>query len=121
MQHGVKVEDAAGRVVGVSRKAALQAVGLTILTRAVLLPIPLLAIPPLVSAAVVPATASATTRLAFDASVVILTLTGALPLTVAAFPPRLALPTSALEPEFHELRDPVSGARVEVVYANKGL
>jgi len=119
--NGVPVFDAHGNRVGVSREAAKLGVYKTILTRSLGLPLPVLVLPPVVAAAVVPAAAPRGARIAFDLVVITACLAGALPLTIAAFPQHMELDAASLEPEFRNLRDAVTGEPVKVLFANKGL
>jgi tricarboxylate carrier len=118
ISEGVPVSLENGDKVGTSRRAGAQGVYKTILTRAVGLPLPVLVLPPIIMAALpVPPQA----RLATELAVITMCLAGALPLTIAMFPPRLALDVDSLEPEYQNLTDPATGLPVRVLYANKGL
>ena len=57
----------------------------------------------------------------FELSLVTISLTFALPASVAMFEQRSKMHRLKLEPEFHELKDALSGEPVEYVYFNKGL
>lgn len=104
---------------GLSKEAGKQAVFKTILTRSVVLNIPVLILPSLLLKAL-PAPASAKGKLAMEVVVITMCLAGALPATLALYPPKLKLGTSELEPEFQSLVDK-QGKPVQFVYANKGM
>jgi hypothetical protein len=58
---------------------------------------------------------------ATEVIVITMCLAGALPLTIALFPPRLSLDPATLEPEFRNLIDPKTNLPIHVLFANKGL
>jgi len=121
MQDGVPIADADGNVLGVSKAAAVTSVTKTVLSRNVCLPIAPMLLPPLAMAAVrsvFPLTGVA--AVAAETAFVGASIFGALPLAIAIFPQEIAIPTSALEPEFQGLRAK-NGSLITQVVCNKGL
>lgn len=57
----------------------------------------------------------------FELSLVTISLTFALPMSVAMFEQRSRMHRLALETEFHEIKDEKSGEIVQDFYFNKGL
>lgn len=121
MQDGVPIADADGNVLGVSKAAAVTSVTKTVLSRNVCLPIAPMLLPPLAMAAVrtvFPLTGIA--AVAAETAFCGASIFGALPLAIAIFPQEIAIPTSALEPEFQGLRAK-NGSLITQVVCNKGL
>ena len=121
MQSGVPIADAEGNVLGVSKAAAITSVTKTIMSRNVCLPIAPMLLPPLAMAAIrtaVPLTGIA--ALAAETCLTAGSIYGALPVAIAIFPAQITIPTSALEPEFQNLRAK-DGSLITQVVCNKGL
>jgi tricarboxylate carrier len=101
---GVDVFDKEGNIVGKSRTAGKYAVGYTILSRSVFLPVPLMVLPGALSSIVrthiFKSGVSKRQKLVLDIGCIILSQVLALPLCIAAFPQKLELKRSLLEPEF---------------------
>jgi len=123
INNGVRVFDGEGKDLGVSKKAGALAVGKTVLTRSLFLPLfPLLA-PPVIMAALrkIPAIrTNKTIGLVTELTVITGCMSLALPAALALQPQRMTLTASSLEPQFHKIVD-VSGRPITTVYANKGL
>lgn len=117
--NGVPVQNEKGETVGVSKEAGKQGVYLTILSRAVGLPLPVFAIPGLAMAAV-PKTVSPQLRGLIELVSITTALGLALPSTLAIFPQQLELDVNTLEPEFQKLKDD-HGRPITKLYSNKGL
>lgn len=117
---GITVTDAEGNVVGISKAAGVQAVWKTLWTRAWLLPIPLLVLPPFVMNVVRRGVKSKPVLIAAEVAVLLGMLHFALPAAIAVLPPTMELEVTELEPEFQQLTDK-NGNRIAKVYANKGL
>ena len=116
---GVDVFDEKGSVVGKSKIAGKYAVGYTILSRSVFLPIPIMVLPGYMSHFLVKKCFSTRvprngTKLLIDIGCIILAQAIALPICIAAFPQRIALRRSQLEERFHQEKD-IS------VFINKGV
>ncbi len=118
IQHGVKVTTEDGENVGTSVSAGRLAVGQTIVTRGMGLPIVPMLLPPLImkAAALNPGGAA----LMLEISVITLCMSCALPAALAILPQRMKLKTDSLEEKFHNLKDK-NGNHLEYVYADKGL
>lgn len=118
---GVPISNENGDVTyGVSKEAGKQGVLKTILTRAVGLPLPVLVLPPLILKAL-PKPKGTPAAITLELAVITMCLAGALPATIALYPPKLVLDVDTLEPNFRNLVDEKTGQRVKYVYANKGL
>ena len=95
-----------------SKKAGQHGVLLTILSRSILLPLPLLTVPPAIMSLVRPHIKNKRMLLLAELGAVTVALGGAVPATIALFPQTVELAGSSLEPEFHKHPH---------VYSNKGL
>ena len=122
MDQGVPVSLEDGTVVGTSRAAARTAVLQTIASRGMGIPLPVLVLPPLLVSGLsrLPGLRHPRLRVPLELAAVTASLAGALPLAIAAFPQRIEMDASSLEPQFYDLRDK-AGARVTKLYCNKGL
>jgi len=107
--NGVPITDKEGNHVGISRAAAKQGVGLTILSRSCGLPLPVLVFPALIMQ-VIPK--KVPMRTPIELGVILASVAIALPAALAIFPQQMKLNAKTLEPEFHHLG---------TVYCNKGL
>ena len=120
MTDGVNVTNDKGEVIGKSRTAGKYAVGYTILSRSVFLPIPLMVLPGLMSQAihkrVFTNSLGKRAKLLLDVGCILLSQAVALPVCIAAFPPTLSLKRSQLEPEFTKIGD-----ANEIVFVQKGV
>lgn len=124
---GVPISTPSGEVLGVSRRAAVESVALTILSRVVFLPVvPMLVPPLLMSACRSVGPLRSLLRVGSPAAVVAETtlvagsISFALPPCIALFPQQMAISTSRLEPEFQNRIDR-DGKPVDHVVCNKGL
>ena len=122
IESGIPVSLEDGTEVGTSQVAAQQAVLQTVLSRGVLRPLPVLALPPLITAGMrrLPFLHNPRLAVPLELFAVTISLAGALPLSIAAFPQRLELSAASLEPRFHHLEDR-SGKPARKLYSNKGL
>eukprot|EP00316_Scyphosphaera_apsteinii_P024242 CAMPEP_0119333994 /NCGR_PEP_ID=MMETSP1333-20130426/86425_1 /TAXON_ID=418940 /ORGANISM="Scyphosphaera apsteinii, Strain RCC1455" /LENGTH=320 /DNA_ID=CAMNT_0007344199 /DNA_START=55 /DNA_END=1017 /DNA_ORIENTATION=- len=122
MTHGVPVVDADGNALGVSKKAAVTSVAMTVASRNVVLPIAPMLLPPITLGAMRAAMPfiKGTPALAVEVGLVAASIYFALPVAIAIFPQELAIPVNALEPEFQGLKDS-HGNVVTSVLCNKGL
>ena len=122
MTEGVNVYNEKGDVVGKSKTAGKYAVGYTVLSRSVLLPIPIMVVPGYLSAYIVSrrfggGPVGRLSKLGIDIGCILLSQAIALPVCIAAFPQTLKLKRSQLEPEFA-----VSGPDIDpFVYIQKGV
>ena len=114
LQAGVSVYNEKNEVIGTSKIAGKFAVGYTILSRSVLLPIPLMVVPGLLSQIISRRFMAGRTSRIVDIMCIVAAQAVALPACVAAFPQKLTLRRDQLEPEFH-----TSGN--EFVYVQKGV
>ena len=122
MQDGVPIADADGNVLGVSKAAAVTSVTKTVLSRNVCLPIAPMLLPPLAMGALRTALPhlKGLPAVAAELALVASSIYFALPVAIAIFPQELSIPTSALEPEFQDLKDS-KGRPITSVLCNKGL
>lgn len=119
MVEGVDVYDSQGRVVGKSKIAGKYAVGYTILSRSILLPIPIMVVPGYSSQWIMSRKrmpVGRTAKLFIDVGCILLSQAVALPVCIAAFPHELQLKRSQLEKAFIDKNDPN-----EVLYVHKGV
>jgi len=118
IQNGVKVADADGNVVGVSKAAGKLAVMQTVVTRNCGLPV----LPIIVPAIILKMAGIEGTTAGKVGEVVLVTMafTVGLPAALAILPQTMEIPVGKLEPEFQNLKDK-SGAPLTSVFANKGL
>jgi sideroflexin-5 len=124
---GIDVYDpATGRKYGVSKRAGELALQQVALTR-VVLPIPVMFLPPYLVefTRAIPAVARAVAKssaigYAIEFTIIAACLTFALPTAIALFPQEATADAAQLEPEFHNLRDPVTGERIATLAFNKG-
>jgi hypothetical protein len=120
MTDGVNVTDSSGQVVGKSRIAGKYAVGYTILSRSVFLPIPIMVLPGLMSQGIhrrfFANSLGRKAKLLLDVGCIILSQAVALPVCIAAFPPKLSVRRNQLEPEFAK-----PGYEDEILYVQKGI
>lgn len=114
LQNGVSVFNENGESIGMSKIAGKYAVGYTILSRSVLLPIPLMVVPGFLSQFVSRRFLGGRTSRLVDVVCIVAAQAVALPACVAAFPQKLTLRRDQLEPEFHTPKN-------EVVYVQKGV
>lgn len=117
LKEGIEVLDAEGKVVGTSQVAAKNAVRDTVITR-MILPAPILAIPPLVMAALErTAFLKASPRLHLPIQVVVCAVSFglALPVCIALFPQISKISVEELEPQFQQLTSQ------KYLFYNKGL
>lgn len=121
---GIVVRDASGTELGRSVIAGRDAVAQTAMSR-VLMPLLPASIPPLIMHGLQkykPDVVAPFGRMVAIKTVVVASvLCIGLPFSLAPFPYCVAKPTSELEPEFHNMRNPRTGQRVDVVYYNRGL
>ncbi len=121
MREGIKVFDEKGRVVGTSKKAGMFAVGYTMLSRSILLPIPIMIIPGLLSELIKKQILKSGFRanrkldLGISLGCIVLSQATALPMCIALFPTILKVRKSELE------EDIASATPYEYVYINKGI
>jgi tricarboxylate carrier len=117
---GIDVTNSKGEVLGKSQIAGKYAVGYTILSRSIVLPIPIMVLPGLMSQYI-----SNTwfrngigrrTKLLVDVSCILASQAIALPVCIAAFPQTLKFKRSELEPSFN-----IDGNSDEIVYVQKGV
>lgn len=118
MTEGISVIDESGSKIGTSKIAGQYAVGYTILSRSIFLPIPIMVVPGYMSAWIgnrlLRGTGGGASKLVLNIACILFSQAVALPLCIAAFPQKLALKPSQLEqPEF--------GTNDETVYINKGV
>jgi len=120
MTEGVNVFTANGDVVGKSQIAGKYAVGYTILSRSVFLPIPIMVLPGLMSSYVstrmLRNSVGKRGKLLIDIGCIILSQAIALPLCIAAFPQKLEIRRRSLEPSISSEGDPN-----EVLFVQKGV
>ena len=122
MERGIKVFDADGESVGVSKECARRAVLQTAFSRTVL-SFPIFILPGVSMALIdkaglLPRARAPKTLL--ELSVIAFALWVALPISVSLFPPTGEAKSAEIEPEFRELRN-AKGQIVDRVYYNKGL
>jgi len=118
IKSGVKIADADGNVVGISKAAGKQAVMQTVLTRNCGLPVL-----PIILPAVILKMSGITSEAALKAGEVVLVtmaFTVGLPAALAILPQTMEIPVGKLEPEFQNLKDK-NGAPITSLFANKGL
>jgi len=119
---GITVTDEEGNPLGDSAMAGKQALISTAISR-IALPLPVLALPPIVVAGFKSANIwPKNPRVAFVANLAVTTaaLSLALPGAIALFPQRMEVPATDLEPKFHNLTDH-DGNKINTIYFNKGL
>ena len=120
---GVPIRDAEGKTLGLSSKAALESIKLTVISRNAFLPMTPMLVPPLVMAGLrkMPIVAAGGAgAIATEVTVVAACIAIGLPLAIAVFPQETQISTAALEEEFQNLKDS-KGQPVEYVLCNKGL
>lgn len=120
---GVPVVDEEGNVRGISKTAGLKGVVQSAGTRATLLPMACMLLPPVVMGGLNRMGLSKVggkVRLGVELAVIYASLQLALPGAIAVFPQRTLYQPKDLEPEFHSLKDSM-GRPVTALYANKGL
>ena len=115
---GVNVAREDGKVIGTSILAGKLAVGQTILTRGLCLPIVPMLLPPLVMKALAMTPGGA--ALAVEVAVITTCMGLALPAALALMPQKMELSVQHLEVEFQTLSD-ANGKPVLHLYADKGL
>lgn len=111
------------KCVQVSQAAGRLAVGQTVLTRCIVLPIVPLLLPPLAMSYLktLPSVGRSKGLLvACELGLISLCFGLALPCALAVLPQRMAIPVSSLEPQFQNRTDK-EGRKIDTVYANKGL
>jgi tricarboxylate carrier len=117
---GIDVRNDRGDILGKSSIAGRYAVGYTILSRSVFLPIPIMVLPGLMSSYAVrkwfTAGIGKRSKLLLDIGCIIAAQTIALPVCIAAFPQTLAFKRNQLETAFHSHPD-----NSEVVFVRKGV
>lgn len=120
---GVPVCFADGTEVGLSQAAAQEGLLQTVASRGLLLPLPLLVLPPLLVAGAsrLPGLGSPRLKVPLELVAITAALVVALPGCIAAFPQKLELAVSSLEPRFQALNDPATGQPVTTLFSNKGL
>jgi tricarboxylate carrier len=119
IRDGVNVYNEKGDVIGTSKIAGKYAVGYTILSRSILLPIPLMVLPGYMSECIrksfFKSGIGRRQRLVIDIGCIILAQSIALPACIAAFPQTLKVKRSDLEPEF------LKGGDDDYVFIKKGV
>ena len=117
---GVDVMNRKGEVVGQSKIAGKYAVGYTVLSRSIFLPIPIMVLPGIMSQLIASRFFSGRVgrgpKLFIDVGCIILSQAIALPVCIAAFPQTLEIKRSQLE---SELRD--TGPPDESLFVHKGV
>lgn len=120
LRDGVDVYNTKGDSLGKSQIAGRYAVGYTILSRSILLPIPIMVLPGIMSSLAIRtwfrSGVGNRTKLLVDISCIILAQAFALPVCIAAFPQTLAMERKELEPSFNS-DDPAD----QIVYVRKGV
>jgi tricarboxylate carrier len=120
MTEGVDVMNDKGEIVGKSKIAGKYAVGYTVLSRSVFLPIPIMVLPGLMSQFMTrtwfKCGVGRVSKLCIDVGCIILSQAVALPVCIAAFPQTLQIKRGQLEPEFK-----ASGFDDEILYVQKGV
>jgi len=114
LQAGVSVFNDHGDFIGTSKIAGKYAVGYTILSRSVLLPIPLMVVPGFLSQMITRRFMAGRSSRLIDIICIVAAQAVALPACVAAFPHKLTLRRDQLEPEFHTPAN-------DFVYVQKGV
>jgi tricarboxylate carrier len=114
IEDGVSVFNKDGEKIGTSKIAGKYAVGYTILSRSVLLPIPLMVVPGFLSSFLSKRFMGGRTSRVVDILCIVAAQAVTLPACVAAFPQKLSLKRSQLEPQFHSPED-------EIVFVQKGV
>ncbi|KAL8425674.1 hypothetical protein Efla_003994 [Eimeria flavescens] len=121
--NGIQVFTEGGQPLGISKRAGVEAVKQTAISR-VVIPLPILLLPkPIISFfnVALPVTRSnAFVKVLTEMSVIYGCVNVGLPLGVAVFPSSGSLPVSQLEPEFEGLKDE-NGSPVTRVVFNKGI
>jgi tricarboxylate carrier len=120
MTEGIEVANSKGEIVGKSKIAGKYAVGYTVLSRSIFLPIPIMVLPGLMSQYISKSMfkngLGKRGKLLLDVGCIILSQAVALPVCIAAFPQTLELKRGQLEPEFR------SGSNAgEVLFVQKGV
>lgn len=119
LTNGVDVYDKGGQTLGMSTRAGQYAVGFTILSRSIFLPIPIMVLPGYMSQWIRGrrrSPASKGVKLGIDIGCIILSQAVALPICIAAFPQKLQLRRSQLEPKFYN-----ESNKNEIVFFQKGI
>lgn len=120
MTEGVSVYNGKGEVIGKSQIAGKYAVGYTILSRSVFLPIPIMVLPGLMSSFINKRmfmnAAGKRGKLLIDIGCIIASQAIALPLCIAAFPQKLQIRRCKLEPNLSSIGDPN-----EILFVQKGV
>uniref|UniRef100_A0A7S2RBJ1 Sidoreflexin n=1 Tax=Mucochytrium quahogii TaxID=96639 RepID=A0A7S2RBJ1_9STRA len=119
IENGVMVKDKHGNDVGVSKVAGKQGVMMTIASRSLGLPIPVLILPTAIMACV-PKTLPKRTLMLAELLVITGSLYIGLPAALAMFPQQMEMDATSLEPEFHDLIDK-DGNPITKLYSNKGM
>eukprot|EP00924_Labyrinthula_sp_SR-Ha-C_P002430 snap_masked-scaffold_16-processed-gene-4.20-mRNA-1 protein AED:0.02 eAED:0.02 QI:0/-1/0/1/-1/1/1/0/324 len=121
IENGVPVVDANGNEKGVSKVAAKIGIFQTMLSRSILLVVPVLVLPTALMSMVPKSQRKFPKRMfVFDVLSVVVGLCVGLPSAIALFPQKLELNCSKLEEEFRNLEDE-NGQKIEKLYSNKGL
>lgn len=110
---GVSVMNENGEYIGKSKLAGQYAVGYTVLSRSIFLPIPIMVVPGYLSAWLGKRLFSGRIPLPLNIACILLSQAIALPLCIAAFPQKLALKRNQLESDLFGNTD-------DIVYVNKG-
>ncbi|CAM9495636.1 unnamed protein product [Ectocarpus sp. 8 AP-2014] len=122
---GVQVTDESGEARGVSKKAGLQCVLQTVVSRGLILPIPVVVLPAAIvglmnNRGLMPS--SPRGKMWAQVGVLTGSLAFALPMSIAVFPQEARFKASTLEPQLqHLLLKGGSRGEVNYLYANKGL
>ncbi|KAM9922737.1 hypothetical protein OXX80_011775 [Metschnikowia pulcherrima] len=123
LKKGITVFDKEGNALGSSKTAAFHAVGETAASR-VINATPIMVIPPLILVKLQKSRFLRGKSKLFETAVNIGLIFGtslvALPFALAVFPQRRTISTSALEPQFHGLKDK-NGAEISEVEFNRGI
>jgi len=122
IHQGAPIADREGNHLGHSRSAAVTSVAMAIASRSVVLPIAPMLFPPLAMAGLRAMLPSLTgiAAVAAEVALVASSIYVALPVAIGAFPQNIEIPTSALEPEFHNLKDS-NGRPITHIVCNRGL
>ena len=121
MQDGVPITAPDGTPLGTSKAAAQSAVVKTIASRIILQPIAPMLLPPLMYAALHSVVPLGAVGGVVAQTVFVAACSGcALPVAIALFPQEMQIATSALEPEFQQVKDTM-GQPIKYVLCNKGL
>jgi len=120
---GINVKTSDGTVMAKSQKAGLEACKMVALSR-VVTAVPVLTVVPLLNNYLRNTTWMKARRwleIPIYLSLLVIGLQAGLPFAIALFPQTVQVPVTSLESQFHNVVDPASGKKLDVLYYNRGL